>query len=424
LVDVNAQLAVHIAKEADAIPNLWDRAIHLYKKYHNGLWSTAIKKYVADTKLPTFDDSRYGGTMTFKLGIEDLAKKYNISIRGFNYSKNAKAFPNRKQETDHKQKVGGGYDILHYWGISVEHNVQFVINDTKVGATERAKFHYRETKPDNSASVFVIEAVDKTKPINTKAFFKAICNPPKDRILQASALLKKDRKDSGLGKNVTILILAERGSGGYYREREMVWRNAGKADSFDAAQTYYYLPLSGFEVQSNHGMADVKQFYNDLKDCGLDGIKQTIYGVRKGDIEFIRTQKNWVNIETHIAAVLSKPIDNKLVMSLVLQAVDNFNLLSYTANIVNSVTNAASPYTKLVTQFKGFEKIRYSDSSLKRLCNRYAPGVTFSPEAQVQKFVDECATISKRYPLLQFLRSAPNDEVAAYVNLIDTQKGV
>jgi hypothetical protein len=58
------------------------------------------------------------------------------------------------------------------------------------------------------------------------------------------------------------------------------------------------------------------------------------------------------------------------------------------------------------------------------LCSRYAQGVTFNPEAQVQKFVDECATISKRYPLLQFLRSAPNEDVAEYVNLIDTQKGI
>jgi hypothetical protein len=111
-------------------------------------------------------------------------------------------------------------------------------------------------------------------------------------------------------------------------------------------------------------------------------------------------------------------------MSLVLQAVDNFNLLSYNSHIVNDVSNPNSPYTKLVKQFDGFDKIRYSELSLKRLCNRYAKGVTFSPEAQVQKFTDECATISKRYPLLAYLRSAPNADVAEYVNLIDTQKGI
>ena len=424
LVAVNAALAVVIAKEADAIPNLWDRALHLQKKYSNQLWQTAIKKYVADTKLPTFDDSRYGGTATFKLGIDDLAKKYNISIRGFNYAKHTKAFPNRKHDMDHTPKTGGGYDYIPYWGITVEKHIQFIINDTKVGAVERAKFHYRSSKPDVGAVVFVIDKVDKNKDMNVKAFFKAICNPPADRIVQASALLKKERADSGLGKNVTILALQERGSGGYYREREMVWRDAGKADSFDDNTTYYYLPLSGFEVQSAHGMANVKEFYNDLKECGLDGLKTTIYGVRKGDIEFIKTQSNWINIEDHIVSILSKPIDNKLIMSLVLQAVDNFNLLSYTSNIVDAVTNPNSPYTKLVTQFKGFEKIRYSELSLKRLCQRYAKSVNFSPEAQVQKFTDACATISKRYPLLAYLRSAPNTDVAEYVNLIDTQKGI
>jgi hypothetical protein len=421
---VNAALTVVIAKEADAIPNLWERAVFLYSKYRAQLWGTAVKKYVADTKLPTFDDSRYGGTQTFKMKVEELASKYNIQIRGFDYSKHSKAYPNRKNDTDHVQNASGGYDYIAYWDISVNNNVRFILNDTNVGATERAKFHYRQTKPDNSQCVFVVEAVNKKKPMNTKAFFKAICNPPAEYISNASALLKKERADSGLGKNVTILALQERGSGGYYRQREMVWRDAGKADSFDASQTYYYLPLSGFDVKSDYGMSSVKEFYSDLKDCGLTGLQTTIYGVRKSDIEFIKTQKNWVNIEKHLADVLSKPVDNKLVMSLVLNAIDSFNLLQYNSNIVYHVESTDSPYVKLVTQFKGYEKVRYSEISLKRLCNRYAKGVNFSPEALVQKFVDECTVISKRYPLLAYLRSAPNAEVGEYINLIDTQKGV
>jgi hypothetical protein len=421
---VNGALATVLATEMNAIPNLWDRAVALSKKAHHGLWQEAAKKYATDSKLPTYDVNRYGGTMEFRLVVDDLASKFNIAIRGFNYAKHTKAYPNRKVNTEHKQKAGGGYDYIPYWGIIVEDRVQFIVNDTNIGAAERAKFHYRATKPEHSTTVFVIEKADKTKAMNTKAFFKAISNPPADRIVQASSLQKKERADSGLGKNVTILALQERGNGGYYREKEMVWRDAGKADSFDAATTYYYLPLSGFEVQSKHGMNNVKEFYNDLKECGLTGLKTTIYGVRKGDIEFIKTQSNWINIEDHIATVLSKPIDNKLIMSLVLNAVDSFNLLQYNSNIVDSVTNPNSPYTKLVTQFKGFDKIRYNENSLKRLCNRYAVGVTFNPEAIVQKFVSECATISKQYPLLQYLRSAPNADVAEYVNLIDTQKGI
>jgi hypothetical protein len=424
LVALNAQLAVHIAKEADAVANLWDRAVFLYGKYHQNLWTAAVKKYVADTKLTTFDDSRYGGTKTFKMGIDELASKYNIVIRGFNYAKHTKAYPNRKHDTDHVQKAGGGYDYVPYWGITVETKVQFIINDTKVGAVERAKYHYRQTKPDHSTTVFVLDKANKDKDMNLKAFFKAICNPPVDRVSNVSDLEKKERADSGLGKNVTILRLEERGNGGYYREREMVWRDAGKADSFDHNQTYYYLPLSGFEILSNCGMNDAKQFYNDLKECGLPGLKTDIYGVRKGDMAWVLTQKNWVNIEDHIKKVLAKPIDNKLVMSLVLQSIDNYNNVTYNDTIVNAVTNANSPYKVFLSKLKGFEKIRYSEQSLKRLCERYAKGVTFNPETQVEAFRKECHAVQNRYPLLAYMSRVPAGELVEYINMVDTQKGV
>jgi hypothetical protein len=224
---------------------------------------------------------------------------------------------------------------------------------------------------------------------------------------------------------VTILSLQERGNGGYYRQKEMVWRDAGKADTFDNNTTFYYLPLSGFNpISKVDGGFNVKNLFNDLKECGVASLRnQTIYGVRKGDIEFIKTQKNWVNIEDHIATQLSS-IDNKLVMSLVLQAVDNFNLLQYNSTIAFGVTDINSPYMKLITQFKGFEKIKYSEQSLKNLCRMYAKSVSFNPQDTVDKFVEQCKVVSQRYPLLAYLRSAPNAEVADYINVIDTQKGI
>jgi hypothetical protein len=406
---------------------LWERAEFLSKKKQSGLWGAAVVEYATTSKLATFDPKSYGGSINFKLAVDELVKKYNINLRGIQKTSSAKNCSTLKTNYDQAdtRDANGNAVYVTNWHILVDTKTHFIVTDTKVGAFERAKYHYRQNRQEvHTRNVFILEAADKNKPMNTNAFFKAIMNPPKANIMVASSLDKKERKDSGLGKNVTILCLQERGNGGYHKEREMVWRDAGKADDFSATETYYYLPLSGFEIQSNFGMSNVKEFYNDLKECGLDGIRQTVYGVRKSDIEFIRTQPNWVNIEQQIVNVLSTPIDNKLAMSLVLQAVDNFNLLSYNSNIVNAVTNQNSPYTKLVKQFKGFDKIRYSEHSLKRLCNRYAKGVTFSPEAQVQRFTDECATISKRYPLLAYLRSAPNTDVAEYVNLIDTQKGI
>ena len=430
LVAVNSALTVVLAKEADAIDNLWERALFLKKKRESGLWGAAVVKYVTDTKfvLANPDQKQYWNFLVEqKITVDDLVKKYNVVVTSFSHSGNSTTATNNKPGYDHVKQADGTHKTVHYWNFSVDRGARFVINDSNIGATERAKFHWKNTTKSkdeaNTQCVYVLSKADKTKDINIRGFFTAINQPPTEWRFFTSELKAKLRVSGSL-KNVTILELQERGSGGYYRSKEMVWRDAGKADSFDANQTYYYLPMSGFNVDSKLGhQFDVKRFYNDMKECGVASLKKHIYGVRKSDIEFIRTQKNWINIEDYIPQELSK-IDNKLTMSLVLQAVDSFNLLQYNDNIVFNVTNKNSPYIKLVSQFKGFEKIRYSEQSLKNLCRLYASNVTFNPQDTVDTFMKQCKVISERYPLLQYLRSAPNHEVGEYINLIDTQKGV
>jgi hypothetical protein len=428
LEEVNAALTVVLAKEADDIDNLWDRAVFLNKKKDSALWFAAVTKYATNSKLPTFVEDKYGSfkLARFNIKVTDLQTNYNLVVRGVQRSRGSKTVSGLKSDTEYGDKDGNGnYVTWQAWTFGVDADCHFVTNDLKTGALERTKYHYRETQCDvYSRHVYILEAFDKTKPVKTAEFFAEIYEPPVDRRIGASALIEKPAKDRSLGKNVTIMVLNERGYGGYYRQKEMVWKDGGKAVDFDANETHYYLPLSGFTVESKFGMRDVKQFYNDLKECGVKGLQETIYGVRKGDIEFIKTQKNWVNIEDHIAKLLSK-VDNKLMMGLVVnQVVDGYNHFMYNDSIVKDVVSPTSDYLKLVTQFKGHEKIRYSEYSLKRLSSQYANGANFSPEAFVQKFVDECSAVNKQYPLLQYLRSAPNKEIADYVNLIDTQKGV
>ena len=429
LEEVNKALTVVLAKEADAIDNMWERALFLQTRKSQYLWDAAVTEYIKMNPLPVVDNKdRWSFLKTVKVTESDLYK-YNIVITAFNHGGNSTTTSNRKSSVDFIAQADGTYKSVTYWGFEIDRGVRFVINDLNIGATERAKFHWKNTtKPKDTAhnnTVFVLSKADKSKPMDTKAFFAAIHNPPSEWTSIASTLKEKPRRDSSLGKNVTILKLEEKGYGGYHTQKEMVWRDAGKADSFDSKEIYYYLPLSGFAVNSVIGHSfDVKRFYSDLKDCGVASLKNlSIYGVRKGDIEFIQTQKNWVNIETHIANELAK-IDNKLTMSLVLQAVDNFNLCQYNGTIVSGIADSNSPYIKLVGQFAGFDKIRYSESSLKNLCRMYAKGVTFNPQATVEKFEEQCRVIHQRYPLLAYLRSAPGNEVSAYINLIDTQKGV
>ena len=430
LVALNSALTTVLAAEADAIANLWERAIFLRGKKDSGLWHAAVTKYVTDTKLVTVDTSTNNWSFFAKnkITVDVLAKKYNISVTAFSHSGASTTVTNSKPGHDSVKKADGtGYDIINFWNFEIDRGARFVLNDLNIGATERAKFHWKNTpKAKDEATtqmVYVLAKFDKTKPMNTKSFFAAIHNPPTAWNINASQLQEKARVSGSL-RNVTILELQERGTGGYYRSKEMVWRDAGKADSFSTTDTHYYLPMSGFNVDSKLGHSfNVKTFYNDLKECGVDSLKKHIYGVRKGDIEFIKTQKNWINIEDFVAQELSK-IDNKLTMSLVLQAVDNYNLCQYNSNIVYHVEATDSPYLKLVMQFKGYEKIRYSEQSLKNLCRLYAKNVSFNPQDTVDLFTAQCKEVSQRYPLLQYLRSAPNEQVAEYINMIDTQKGV
>ena len=430
LVAVNAALTVVLAKEADAIENLWERALFLKNKRDSGLWSAAVVKYVTDTKfvLANPDQKQYWNFLKDnKITVDELISKYNITVTAFSHSTSSTTASNAKAGTEHVKQADGTHKTVHYWPFSIDRGIRFVINDLNIGATERAKFHWKNTpKTKDEAgthNVYVLSKADKTKPMLTKQFFAAIHNPPEAWNVMASALKEKARVSGSL-KNVTILELQERGSGGYYRSKEMVWRDAGKADKFDTNTTFYYLPMSGFNVDSKLGhQFDVKRFYSDLRECGVASLKKHIYGVRKGDIEFIKTQKNWINIEEFIPQELSK-IDNKLTMSLVLQAVDNFNLLQYNSTIVYHVESKDSPYIKLVKQFHGFEKIKYSEASLKNLCRLYAKNVTFNPQDTVDTFVAQCRVVYDRYPLLQYLRSAPNEQVAEYINLIDKKEGV
>jgi len=426
---VNAALTVVLAKEADDISNPWERALFLKNKRDSALWSAAVIKYVTDNATPLINlgNDRWDFFIKNSVSVEDLNKKYNIAVTAFSHSGNSTTATNCKSEYDYVKQADGTSVSVHKWRFHIDRGTRFVVNDSKVGATERSKFHWKNTPKEkteaHNQTVFVLSREDRTKPMDTKAFFEAIHNPPSQWIVNASSLKEKTRVSGSL-KNVSILHLQERGSGGYHRMQEMVWRDAGKADSFDTNTTHYYLPLSGFNPISKVGVTfDVKRFYSDLKDCGVSTLKVHVYGVRKSDLEFIQSQTNWINVEDYIAKELSA-IDNKLTMSLVLNRVDNFNLLQYNSNIVHNVESADSLYVKLVKQFMGFEKIRYSEQSLKNLCHLYAKNVTFNPQATVDKFEAECKKVSNHYPLLQYLRSAPSEEVSAYINLIDTQKGV
>ena len=431
LEEVKTALTIVLAKEADAITNLWDRACFLAKKKDAPLWSAAVIKYATDNPLPTFNVLKYGNLVKFELKVTDLASTYNIAIRGVSKSRHAKTCSNLKSHLEYSdtRKADGHYETWQAWHIGVDLDSHFVINDLKTGASERVRFHYKETPVSDtkhySRNIWILEKADKSKEMDTAGFFAAIQNPPEDRRFVASGLLQKPR--ISMGKNVTILALERRGGSGYRRsDEDFVWRDAGKVDSFDDTAIHYYVPLSGFTMQSAKGYTSGSELYEDVKS--LPGLfKGTIYGVRKGDIDDIKKRPNWVNFEDHISTVLNGKDNSKLLMSLVIARLDNADVLQYTKNRdIIALINANSPYSKLVSEFIKVDKFNGNTYSVDRLFRRFAPNANLSPDALVIKYNAELAAVNRRYPLLTKMNTyrVEASDIAEYINLIDEKKGI
>jgi hypothetical protein len=429
LEKLNSALTVVFAKEADAIENLWDRAVFLYKKKENRLWTAAVSKYAMDNKLPTYDNKQYHRLARFDFKVEDLATNYNIQIRQLQQVRHNKTVSNGKSVTEYAENGGkiraanGHYITWQEWQIPVDDTCHFVINDLKTGAGERARYHYKEVGCDvYSRAIWILDKADKTKDMDIKAFFAAIQEPPLTRRFAASTLKQREREN--MGKNVTILQLEKRGGSGYRRaDDDMVWRDAGKADGFADTATHYYVPLRGFTMLSAKGYTSGKELHDDVK--ALPGLfNGNIYGVRKSDIEDIKKRKNWVNFEDHIATLLNGKDNSKLLMSLVRSGLERADLFSYQG--VLAEINANSPYAKLVSVFVKVDKFQGNRYNIDRLFRKFAPNANLSPEALMANYQKELDEVNRRYPLLSKLSTyrVEASDIAEYVNLIDSKKGI
>jgi hypothetical protein len=216
--------------------------------------------------------------------------------------------------------------------------------------------------------------------------------------------------------------LEEGRSRGWRDRAEMVWRDGGKAGSFDAKQTYYYLPLSGYKNLGT--VEDIKSLEVHLRTSGI--YTDHIYGVRKGDIENIKAQKNWVNLDEHVKGKLAL-LGQSDVMGLVKQSIDWKELYQY--NATKHIADKASPYIVL---FNTFKDVKESDQkkrqSLEWLCRQYkvATSTNIDPATLIDKYNKEVEAIYKRYPLIKGIsrHSTEGKDLAEYINLIDQTKGV
>jgi hypothetical protein len=177
-------------------------------------------------------------------------------------------------------------------------------------------------------------------------------------------------------------------------------------------------------MQSAKGYGDAKHFHGDV--TSLPGLfKGEIYGVRKGDIADIKLRKNWVNLEDHITAQLNSNFNPKLLMSVVKAQVDDQNLFDMPSSIPGLIS-ADSMYAKILKEFHGVDKFKGNVYNLNSLFAKFAPKANLSPDALVKKYNQMFQEVSLKYPLISKLSTYRVDasDIAEYINLIDTKKGV
>jgi len=423
---LNEVLADRIAEEIAAIKNPWEKAYRLRTRMNTSLWNAAVQKYLADTGFDLINANRYGDGKTFYFSEDTLAKKFNIKITAFKMR--GSYYGDRVASTLLMQNVydntKGYRDSTPHWSIQVADTTQFVINDTTVGAGNRAKYHWKTVKGmGGNDYVYVLEKADKKKDMRTKAFFNALSTPPATQIRKASTLMQKERA-AGMGKDVSILHLEKRDNKGYMRSNDMVWRDAGSLAAFDDSKTYYYLPMSGFQAQGVAKDYDMKSFAKALRDSGI--LTETVYGVRKADLESVQGKSNWVNLDEYVSAKLAQQgaLDVK---GIVKEAIGHTEYFKF-PYVQNEITNTNSPYLKMYNEFATVNAVNKSArQGFQTLCTIYnvtAGNVNVTDE--IAKYNTEMQNVRSRYPLINELTRYFRDykSIAEYINAIDMLKGI
>jgi hypothetical protein len=181
--------------------------------------------------------------------------------------------------------------------------------------------------------------------------------------------------------------------------------------------------MSGFNAQfkTQHGWS-VSQVKDILTATKLEEFKNTVFGVRKGDIDAIKAKKNWVNLEDHIVATLTG-MNVKVGMLTVYSKLAKNKIFEYNSVKIIRGVNAKSPAKTLLDTFAGLPQ---TDTHwLNRLMVAFQIQHIVPVDDLVTKYQKVLAEFKERYPLLDKLDyHSKEEDVCHYVNLVDSVKGI
>jgi hypothetical protein len=406
-------LAFIVTREANKLENVWERAIYLATMLNDPLYKASAIKYMNDTGFDMVSVDGYNRLKSWALTEKLLQENFNIVLKMGSRARHERKVSATKPTANYQDPTEGS----HYHTIAISKDQYFVINDTKKGSFERAKYYWsRKDINSYNENFCVIEKFDKTKPIKTTEFFAYISNPPKDKIFLASSLDEKPKKERA--EKVTILTLAKR-TYGRGRTYKWVWEEAGTLDDFDDSKTYYYVPLTHYSIGTKSIEKNIKNLYESITDAGI--APDALYGVRKQEWDEVSKKKNWVHLDTLVLDKL-KTANAHTAKGLAKPAIDFPDFFKH--NVAQQV-NSSSPFSKLFQEFKDV-KVVNNNYNFKQLMEWYSiEDNSNALKAEKKVWVSKIEEVSKRYPFLKQLGyRAEVKDVIEYINMVDQIKGI
>lgn len=415
-----------VEAKASSIENIWTRMEYLKTAASQPLYKSAVAKYAQDNPTQLFDSF---GSDILQSGLcllaNDIKDTCNIKICSFTAE-------NKTVSRIVREHTELNIDITN-------NHITFVVGDTK-DAVARAKYHARHTVRFNDDTVFwtrmyVLIPHDTSLPMDCLKFFDMVYNPPLKYIMHTAQLTPKPTipRRANIPDNVTILELTDR-SGRWGNHADIVWEDAGKLSSFNTSDTFYYVPLRGYQLDTEASFCSKKYMYKDAKTLGSDlrfsGIPELvdiptnahIYGVRKSHLKHVKRLLNWINVEEHIKSVMEN-ISKSHLLRMALNGISSYNQGGFIKYAASALCDD-SPYKQVVNRYGSVIPISYREYSFVRLNTAYSPHIDYCIDALQKTIEADIESVIKLYPLLPHINNAPFQHQIDYVKMVDKHNGI
>jgi len=410
---LNANLAIHLAKKADAIVNEWERAQLLYVEYQSRLYKSAVSKYVADTKFPLFDPKSYHGRKEFVYSIPDLEAR-GLEIKAF------------RCRSGQSSKTGEGSIYINNvyvktMSVPVDMDVVIVLNDLKTGCAARARYHF-VNHHRKSAMVFCVSSTQENLDARQVEYDKLIGElhtPP--LVVKASSLEKQERKRAISTQGIATIGLKTSQRAGHVDAYTWI----PYTHTIDDNVIYYYVALSNHTPIDARGqefpMFDIKA---KMDECGIADISTIqVFGVRKNRIKELQDLDNWVHIEDKLKEETAKITDAHVASLVASEMLDSYYNRVYTNVNVAKLVGTDSDYAKYVNEYTNLKRATGNVTQLVGLCAKYGKAVQV--DAVKKKIENAKVALYRKYPMLKLISNdAPEKVVAGYITMVDKQENI